>query len=57
MYNGSTVHVCDPFAYLTNEQNAVSFSQREVISHNTFEKLSSSDAVMEYVTFIIDYVC
>lgn len=45
MHNGLAVHIINALTNLSNEENAVAFSEREIIGDNTLEKLSARDAV------------
>lgn len=48
MHDKFAVHVFDTLAYLPDEENAVTFCQREVVRYDSFEELSACDAEIGY---------
>lgn len=44
MHDALFVHVVDSFAYLSGEQNAVFFGEREIVSHHSFEQFTAGYA-------------
>lgn len=47
MHNGLAVHIIDSLAYLSYEENAIAFSQCEVVGNDSLEKFSACYAVHE----------
>lgn len=48
MHDRLAVHIIYTFAYLPNEENAVTLSQREVIGNDSLKELSACDAGIGY---------
>lgn len=57
MNDGLAVHIINTLADLADKENAVALSQRKIVSYNTFEKLSTCDAVIGYESNVSMVCC